>query len=59
MKLAQNDDGSLAVVDDDGSVLVSGLRTPAAVSRWLDSQGLQLADQEDTPRQVQAALADC
>jgi hypothetical protein len=52
MKLAQNDDGTWAVVDDEGSVLVSGLRTPAAVSRWLDRQGLQLADQEDTPHQV-------
>jgi hypothetical protein len=59
MKLAENDDGTWAVVDDEGSFLVSGLRTPAAVSRWLDRQGLQMADQEDTPRQVQAALADC
>jgi hypothetical protein len=59
MKLAQNDDGTWAVVDDEGSVLVSGLRTPAPVSRWLDREGLRMADQEDTPRQVQAALADC
>ena len=58
MKLARNDDGTWAVVDDEGSVLVSGLRTPAAVSRWLDRQGLRLADQGDTPHQVQAALAD-
>jgi hypothetical protein len=59
MRLAQNDNGTWAVVDDEGSVLVSGLRTSAAVSRWLDRQGLQMADQEDTPRQVQAALSDC
>ena len=36
---------------------MSGLRTPAAVSRWLDRQGLQLADQEDTTRQVQAGVS--
>ena len=36
MTVAQSSDGTWAVIDDEGSVLVSGLTTHAAVQRWLD-----------------------
>ena len=41
MKLAQNYDRTWAVVDDEGSVLVSGLPTHAAVQRWMERQDLK------------------
>jgi hypothetical protein len=43
MTVAQNSDGTWAVIDDEGSVLVSGLTTHAAVQRWLDRQDRQAA----------------
>ena len=46
MKLAQNFDGTWAVVDDEGSVLVSGLRTHAAVQQRMERQDLPPFDHE-------------
>jgi hypothetical protein len=56
MKLARNYDRSWAVVDDEDSVLVSGLRTHAAVQRWIERQDVK--DHDALRNAVVRAAAD-
>ncbi len=58
MKLAQNSDGTWAVVDDEGSVLVSGLPTHAAVQRWLERQDFGSLDHEAARNAVVTAVGE-
>jgi hypothetical protein len=50
LNLARNDDDTWAVITDDGSMMVSGLLTRAAVWRWVERQ----APSDEVMRRMQS-----